>query len=94
MGNQEKIKAPKIMTKPLPEILDEVEAAAADARKAADEARQAGLDAAEDVRRAVGEELCRIEAIADEVKALALVIATALDDASTDIHAKAATMKQ
>jgi hypothetical protein len=40
-----------IFTKPLPEILDEIEAAAADARKAADEARSAGERAAEDVMK-------------------------------------------
>ena len=38
-----------IFSKPLPEILDEIEAATADARKAADEARTAGEKAAEDV---------------------------------------------
>jgi flagellar hook-basal body complex protein FliE len=38
-----------IFSKPLPEILDEIESAAADARKAADEARTAGEKAAEDV---------------------------------------------
>jgi hypothetical protein len=38
-----------IFSKPLPEILDELESATADARKAADEARSAGEKAAEDV---------------------------------------------
>jgi hypothetical protein len=41
--------APKIMTKPLPQILDDIDAATADARKAADEARSAGEKAAEEV---------------------------------------------
>lgn len=40
-----------IFSKPLPEILDEIDAAAADARKAADEARSAGEKAAEEVMR-------------------------------------------
>jgi len=40
-----------IFSKPLPEILDEIETAAADARKAADEARSAGEKAAEEVMR-------------------------------------------
>jgi hypothetical protein len=44
-------KAKKIMTKPLPQILDEIEAAAADARNAADESRAAGERAAEDVMK-------------------------------------------
>ena len=81
------------MTMPLPQILDEVEAAAADARRAAEEARQAGLDAAEGVRKAVGIELRRIEGLAADVRGLALVIASALDDAATDIHATAETMQ-
>lgn len=39
----------EIFNKPLPEILNDIEVAAADARKAADEARTAGEKAAEDV---------------------------------------------
>ena len=41
----------KIMTKPLPQILDEIEIATLDARKAADEARTAGEKAAEEVMK-------------------------------------------
>lgn len=40
-----------IFSKPLPIILDEIEAATADARKAADEARSAGERAADEVMR-------------------------------------------
>ncbi len=40
-----------IFSKPLPEILDEIETAAADARKAADEARSAGERAADEVMK-------------------------------------------
>jgi hypothetical protein len=40
-----------IFNKPLPELLDELDKAAADARKAADEARAAGEKAAEDVMK-------------------------------------------
>jgi len=47
----EPTKAPKIMTKPLPQILDEIEEATVDARKAADEARSAGERAAEEVMK-------------------------------------------
>ena len=43
--------APKIMRRPLPQILDDIEEAAADARKAADEARSAGERAAEEVMK-------------------------------------------
>ena len=40
-----------IFDKPLPVILDEIQVAAADARKAADEARLAGEKAADEVMR-------------------------------------------
>lgn len=40
-----------IFSKPLPELLDEIETAAEDARKAADEARSAGEKAAEEVMK-------------------------------------------
>ncbi len=40
-----------IFSKPLPAILDDIEAATADARKAADEARSAGERAAEEVMK-------------------------------------------
>ena len=40
-----------IFSKPLPELLDDIEAAAADARAAADEARTAGEKAAQDVMK-------------------------------------------
>jgi hypothetical protein len=40
-----------IFSKPLPELLDDIEKAAAEARKAADEARTAGEKAAEDVMK-------------------------------------------
>ena len=40
-----------IFSKPLPAILDEIEVATADARKAADEARSAGERAAEEVMK-------------------------------------------
>ena len=49
MVDEEKTK--NIMTKPLPQILDEIEAAAADARNAADEAKVAGEKSAEDVMK-------------------------------------------
>jgi hypothetical protein len=40
-----------IFSKPLPELLDDLDKATADARKAADEARAAGEKAAEDVMK-------------------------------------------
>ena len=44
-------KKQKIMDTPLPLILEEIETAAADARKAADDARIAGENAAEEVMK-------------------------------------------
>ena len=41
----------QIFNKPLPEILDEIQEAAADAREAAEEARTAGERAAEEVMK-------------------------------------------
>jgi hypothetical protein len=41
----------EIFSKPLPELLDEIESAAADARAAADEARNAGEKAAQEVMK-------------------------------------------
>jgi len=51
MAEEMKEKKHAILSKPLPVILDEIEAAAEDARKAADEARTAGQKAADDVMR-------------------------------------------
>ena len=51
MAEEMKEKKHAILSKPLPVILDEIEAAAEDARKAADEARTAGEKAAGDVMR-------------------------------------------
>ena len=41
----------QIFSKPLPEILDDIQSAAADARQAAEEARSAGERAADEVMR-------------------------------------------
>ena len=51
MVEEMKEKKHAILSKPLPVILDEIEGAAEDARKAADEARTAGEKAAENVMR-------------------------------------------
>jgi hypothetical protein len=48
---EEPEKTPSIMSKPLPVILEEIELAAADARKAADDAKSAGEKASEEVMR-------------------------------------------
>ena len=51
MEEEKQEKKPKIMEMPLPVILEGIETAAADARKAADDARIAGEKAAEDVMK-------------------------------------------
>ena len=52
MGQEEReVTQHDILAKPLPVILDEIQVAAADARKAADEARLAGEEAAEQVMK-------------------------------------------
>ncbi len=62
-------KTKKIMTQPLPQILDEIEdsirfanEAARDARKAAEEARQAGEKAANEAARVAAEAISKAEA--------------------------------
>jgi hypothetical protein len=49
--DKEPVKKHGIMDTPLPMLLDDLEAAAADARKAAEDARLAGEKAAEDVMK-------------------------------------------
>ena len=48
---EEPKKTSSIMSKPLPAILDEIELATADARKAADEARSAGEKSSSEVMK-------------------------------------------
>ena len=68
----------KIMTKPLPQILDEIEdsirladEAAKNAREAAVEAREAGVKAADEATRIANERINSIEQIARNALALA-----------------------
>lgn len=51
--NEEPKQNHDIMSKPLPEVLDEIQKAAADARKAAGEARLAGQTAADEVMKSL-----------------------------------------
>lgn len=83
-------KPPKIMTKPLPQILDEIEdsitaanEAAADARKAADEAREAGERAASEAARVTAEAIGRVEQIANNALQLAELVNLALMEGTT-----------
>jgi len=87
---------PKILTKPLPQILDEIEgsiraineatklasAAAKDARQAAEEARQAGEKAASEASKVAIESIARIEDIANAAKKMAELVGLAVADAA------------
>ena len=86
MGAEERSK--KIMIKPLPEILDELEdsikladEAAKDAREAADEARKAGEKAANEAARVAAEAITKVEETAKEAMQLAKLLHSAVKDA-------------
>lgn len=98
MVSQEEVKVskeekPKIMTQPLPQILDEIEAsirlaneAAKDARQAAEEARKAGEKAAGEAARVAAEAIGRVEQIAKDAKQLAELLNSALIEAATGLE--------
>ena len=78
----------KIMTKPLPEILDEIEdsiklanEAASNARQAAEEARKAGEKAANEAARVAAERIARVEQKADKAMQLAELLKLAITEA-------------
>lgn len=83
-------RAPKIMTEPLPRILDEIEdsinaanAAAKDARQAAEEARKAGEKAANEAARVAAEAIGRVDQIAKNALQLAELVNLAVMEAAT-----------
>jgi F0F1-type ATP synthase membrane subunit b/b' len=85
----------KIMTQPLPQILDEIEdsirkadEAARDARMAADEARQAGEKAANEAARVAAQAIARVEGIANEALKLATLLKATLLEASSGVEKK------
>ena len=87
---QKPVEGPKIMTKPLPQILDEIEdsirsanEAAKDARDAAEEARRAGEKAAGEATRAAAQAIARVEDIAKKALELAELVKLAVIDAAT-----------
>jgi hypothetical protein len=89
-----------IMVKPLPQILDEIEAsigtadaAAKDARKAAEEARRAGEKAANEAARVAAQAIARVEDIARRGLELAELLNAALTEASGGIQKKLAGKK-
>ncbi|MFH1647778.1 MAG: hypothetical protein ABID71_08870 [Chloroflexota bacterium] len=81
-------KPKKIMTQPLPQILDEIEnsirmadEAADSARKAAEEARRAGEKAAKEAERVASEAIARVEKIAKDALKLAELLNSAVTEA-------------
>jgi hypothetical protein len=92
-GQQPAASQPKIMTKPLPQILDEIEdsirlanEAAADARAAAEEARRAGEQAAKEAARVAAEAIGRVEDTAKRALALAELLKLAMLDATAAVE--------
>ncbi|MFC2060761.1 hypothetical protein ACFLTZ_06755 [Chloroflexota bacterium] len=82
----------KIMTKPLPQILDEIEEsiksandAAKYARSAAEEAGKAGEKAAKDVTKIANERIEKVEQIANNALQLAELLKLALIDGVTAV---------
>lgn len=78
----------KIMTQPLPQILDEIEdsiklanEAAKNAREAAEEARKAGEKAANEAARVVAEQIAKVEQTAKSAMQLAELVNSAIMEA-------------
>ena len=91
----------KIMTKPLPLILDEIEdsigaanEAAKDARQAAEEARKAGEKAAGEAARVAAEAIGRVEQIAKNALQLAELVNSAVKEASATAQKILTPMKE
>lgn len=91
----DEVKPRKIMTEPLPQILDEIEdsinmanEAARDARKAAEEARQAGEKAANEAARVAAEAISRVEKTAKEALELARLLNSAIIEAAASTERK------
>jgi hypothetical protein len=87
--------ARKIMTKPLPQILDEIEEsiklandAAKNAREAALEANKAGERAFNEATRVANERIDRVEQIADSALQLAELLKLALVNGITAVDKK------
>ena len=89
----EEVKLKKIMTQPLPQILDEIEnsirladEAARNAREAAEEARKAGEKAAKEAERVASEAIARVEKVAKDALQLAQLLSSAVKEASSVIE--------
>lgn len=84
---------PKIMTQPLPRILDDIEEsirlaneAAKDAREAAEEARKAGEKAANEAARVAAAAIGKVEQMAKNATQLAELLKLALTEAATTLE--------
>jgi len=92
---------PEIMTKPLPQILDELEksiklanAAAQNARDAADEARKAGEKAANEAARVAAEAISKVEQTAKSALQLAELIKAAITEAASILEKRLSGKKR
>ena len=82
--------APKILTKPLPQILDEIEEsikladeAVKNARGAAEEARKAGEKAATEAARAAADAIIKVEQTSENAMKLAELVKSAVMEAAS-----------
>ena len=88
-------KPKKIMTQPLPQILDEIDdsirlanEAAADARKAAEEARRAGEKAASEAARVAAEAISKVQKAAEEALTLARLLNSTMMEMALGVEKK------
>ena len=91
----------EIMTKPLPQILDEIEEsiklaneAAQNAREAADEARKAGEKAANEAARVAAEAISKVEQTAKSALQLAELIKSAITEAASTLDERLSGKKR
>lgn len=89
---EKSVQTSKIMTKPLPQILDEIEEsilkadeAAKNARDAAEEARRAGEKAASEASKVAAQAIARVEEVAGEALKLAESIRETLLKVSAEV---------
>jgi hypothetical protein len=91
------MKPKKIMTQPLPQILDEIEDsirlandAAADAHSAAEEARRAGEKAASEAARVAADAIAKVQKVTEEGLALARLLNSTLMEMAAGVEKKLA----
>lgn len=98
VADNKEIQPKKIMTQPLPMILDEIEdsiskadEAAKNAREAAEEARRAGEKAASEAARVAAEAIAKVEQVAQNALQLAELLNATLIEAASGIEKKLTT---